>query len=552
MWNALRSDLKEFVSTVTEDTSQVLSKIDDSFPVLNSAAERGLSPEEQEALRRMRLDETYTSPLVVRDDIDDGGAAADEEERLAAQRAVLDAFVASFEVTDDLTKDLDDNPDLRDAYDRLVPDAVSERDFWMRYAYRCDADRIAAEWDSDDDDDDDEEEEEHQKDRSGAAVAQSLSSVTQFLGGAVKSVAASLKEADVQGGGGGGDDLVAGDVTTTAAGFFGVGGARPPFVMNTAVDEDDDDDAEEELGWDDDEEEDDDRVGDDDAQHQDSTQEEIEFRDAATEQLQEQLKQALEERDQLHETVSMQAKKIVDLMEQVSEGGSEAAERSEVEALKMKLFEAESELAAVKEGLVASPSFEEPSTPKNEEESSSGAAPDAELQRRTEELLAKLNETEGLCASLRDRVSELEGVCAELQNEKEEFVEKVASLQTVIETMEQDKPRAEAQALEVAERQDGLARGLQAKLDVAERRILELEQGLAEASRSANAASPETHESSASGVKVDAPASMEHLGDGAAPLATRATEPPAAAPTPPPVVEKVEGGEEGSDWGDEW
>jgi BSD domain len=386
MWNALRSDLKEFVSTVTEDTSQVLSKIDDSFPVLNSAAERGLSPEEQEALRRMRLDETYTSPLVILDDDDDddddddnvavdgGGTEAEEGQlqRLKSQRAELEEFVANFEVTDDFTKDLDDNPDLRDAYDRLVPDVVSERDFWMRYAYRCDADRIAAEWDSDDDDDDEEEDEAKAKnDRSGAAVAQSLSSVTQFLGGAVKSVAASLKEADVQGRGA--DDLGLGDVstatttTTTAAGFFGVGGARPPFVMNTAVDEDDDEDEapeeEEELGWDDDDDDEDDdddnvRAGDDDGQHQDSTQEEIEFRDAATEQLQEQLKQALEERDQLHQTVAMQSKKIVDLLAQVSEGGGEAADRTEVDELKMKLFEAESELAAVKERLVESPSFE--------------------------------------------------------------------------------------------------------------------------------------------------------------------------------------------------
>ena len=39
----------------------------------------------------------------------------------------------------------------------------------------------------------------------------------------------------------------------------------------------------------------------------------IEFKDAATEQLQEQLKQALEERDMLHQTVELQQKQIAEL-----------------------------------------------------------------------------------------------------------------------------------------------------------------------------------------------------------------------------------------------
>ena len=38
MWNALRSDFQEFVSTVADDTSNVLSKIDTG---LNDGGERG-------------------------------------------------------------------------------------------------------------------------------------------------------------------------------------------------------------------------------------------------------------------------------------------------------------------------------------------------------------------------------------------------------------------------------------------------------------------------------------------------------------------------------
>jgi hypothetical protein len=528
MWNALRSDFKEFVSTVTEDTSQVLSKIDDSFPVLaapkdgDEESQEGISPEEEEAQRRMQLEETFTTPLVLDEDAD---------LYTEARKAELDEFVSAFEVTDELEQELESYPELHDMYRRLVPDAVPRRDFWMRYAYRCDADRIAADWDE-------QEGGGGANNEPAAAVSQSLSTVRQFLGGAVQSVAASLKEGDVEG-------SVTPDgaaSSASAAGFFGVGGARPPFVLNTAVDEDDDDEeeeAEEELGWDDDEEDE------DDEKQQDSTHEEIEFRDAATEQLQEQLKQALEERDQLHETVAMQAKEIADLLAQGGEGAGAATDGgADVEALKLKLFETESELAAVKARLLSSTSFEEPPSPEKQE-SIPGTAPDAELRQQAEELQTKLEQAELLCTELQGQVSELQGACSNLGAEKDALAAELVSLRSALEATEQDGSREAAEAREDAAKQRSAAEEAQAKLELAEQRILELERSLAEASRTASAASPETHESSASGVRVEAPASMERAAQALAAS-------PATLPQETPPVVASQDGEEGSDWGDDW
>lgn len=298
MWSALKSDLTEFVSTVTEDTTSALNQMDENFD------EEDPSPEEQEVLRRIQLPETYTAPLKT--------AQEDEEEG-----AKVDAFLQDFSVesnTEDISRLLQENPDtLQKHMDELVPTTVSYEDFWQRYYYRCDAERISQEW------------EEEEEDDQGPGPMNKLGSL---LGGAVKAVSASLAEDDD------GVKLAAGEATgkSTAASFFQ--GARPPFVMNTAVSDDDEDEDEEELGWDDDDEEE---------EEEEETEEQIVFNDPEIEKLQEQLKQAQEERDQLQQTVHMQSKEITDI-----KNSDEVHTKDEVDQLKIQLFEKESELAAVK------------------------------------------------------------------------------------------------------------------------------------------------------------------------------------------------------------
>jgi chromosome segregation ATPase len=244
----------------------------------------------------------------------------------------------------------------------------------------------------------------------------------------------------------------------------------------------------------------------------------------------------------------MQSKKIVDLMAQAQEGGGSVTTEkgAEVEALKLKLFEAEAELAAVKERLLSSTSFEEPPTPKTQV--THEAVPDEELQRRAEELQTKLHQAELSASQFQGKVSELEGICSTLRSENEDAAAQIATLTSALAALEEDKSRSETFANERATQQQVEAREAWSKLEVAEQRILELERSLAEFSRTASTASPDTHESSASGVRVEAPTSLEH----ASVLAVPSLQPVPSPAAAPPAAGAPEQGEEGSDWGDDW
>eukprot|EP00522_Entomoneis_paludosa_P018384 CAMPEP_0172452988 /NCGR_PEP_ID=MMETSP1065-20121228/10488_1 /TAXON_ID=265537 /ORGANISM="Amphiprora paludosa, Strain CCMP125" /LENGTH=449 /DNA_ID=CAMNT_0013205141 /DNA_START=120 /DNA_END=1469 /DNA_ORIENTATION=+ len=304
MWNALTSDLNEFVSTVAGDTSETLNRMDESFP--DGGKKEQISPAAEERLRRMDMHETFDSPLVSEEDPED-------------YKKDVEAFLSDFSIdaqTDEIAKLLEENPDtLKLAFEALVPTKVKYEDFWQRYFYRCDEERIAAEI----------EEEEREEAAAREQAFKSLSSVGNLLGGAVKAVSASLTE----------DSSKANKDSSfqlnqaSNPGIFGPGG-RPPFVMNTAVSEDEEE--EEELGWDDDEEDD---------EAEEDQEDQIEFNDAVTDKLKEELKLAIEERDQLHETVKMQQNEIASLK-------TNGAESTEIEQLKTSLFEKESEIAALR------------------------------------------------------------------------------------------------------------------------------------------------------------------------------------------------------------
>jgi hypothetical protein len=345
MWNALRSDMKEFVSTVTADTSTVLSTLDANFPddpeVLDSDDEVDASkdmdtPHAQEALRRMNLTETFITPLEVVESEDD-----DDAEAVEMEKKELAEYLESFSIdakTDEIAQLLSDHPGtLKVMFEDIVPATVSYEHFWQAYFYRCDADRIERQW---------AEEDERARAARQARMTAGISSVKNFWGGAVQAVSASLSESDDQVDGSTGQVM-------EKKGIFGATG-RPPFVMNTAVDEDDEEE-EEELGWDDDDDDLDDLDNDEEESGVESSMEQIEFSDQATEKLQEELRQALEERDQLHETVELQHN-VISLLQSEKDAGAGAGNASgegnniEVETLKMQLWEKDSELAAMKAG----------------------------------------------------------------------------------------------------------------------------------------------------------------------------------------------------------
>jgi hypothetical protein len=311
MWQALRSDLKEFVAVVTDPNNSKDGDDDD-----REEEEEEVSPALEEALHRMGLDETYTQPLL------DLGTDVDESTDIdsVAQKEGQD-FIDSFSLDlyeEEIAAALETHGEtLQPILQRLVPEVVSRKDFWMRYFFHCSLDRIQQEIA--------EQESRERFDR----MSESLRGVKSFFGGAVQSVANSILEDDE-----GGFPAISPFHMNSA------GTRRPPFVMNTAVDEDDDEENEA-LGWSDDEDED--------------AEAQIEFKDAATERLQEQLKQALEERDMLHQTVELQQTQIAEL----SDASRSLNTGDDVEQLKMQLFELESELAAFRSKEMDSPAPKE-------------------------------------------------------------------------------------------------------------------------------------------------------------------------------------------------
>jgi BSD domain len=360
MWNFLKADLQELVSVVKEDAAslgipvaendtagaseeneaqKLLGAIGNAPPPVNPT--KGAAQKEVEW--RMNIPETFTVPLLPEEllpnkqvepnnELDaeetaDGTDEAKESEEYDPEDddeiKDIQEYLSVFNIdeqTDAIANALEQYPDsLRVQFETLVPEHVTYQEFWERFFYRCDIDRVEREWMA-------------EEERARMARKQLVSNVTSFFGGAAKAVAAGVANALTE-------DDAGGHNTAHPSGaglgsIFGAGsGHRPPFVMNTAVDEDDDDE-EEQLGWDDDDDDDEEEIVYDDFSGQarrfedvDEREEQIEFKDVALESLKEQLKQALEERDLLHQTVELQTKEISSLKE-VASNAAAAAESS--------------------------------------------------------------------------------------------------------------------------------------------------------------------------------------------------------------------------------
>ena len=323
--------------------------------------------------------------------VDGGGDVAHSSSSLAL---ILEKDVDS--KTQDIVSLLQEDTLLEATFSRLT-DQVEYKDFWIRYFVRLDQEEsitrtyeiyypkqiqlLQQQHQQLQDDNEATRRRGHEMDTAGKA----LKSVTSFLGGAVKRL---IQEEQIE------DDIddiqhdnknEKGKSAVGGGGplsFFQVSG-RPPFVLNTAVsdvdgeveDEEDDD----QLGWDDDDDDDDDDDGNIGAQNDEDRDGQIEFKDAEKERLQEELEQAMAERDMLHKTVEMQTEEL----KKLKEGVASRDESKQVDALKMSIFEKDSELAALRARLQDDQDRTE-ADHGNEEEL-------VTLRRETEELKTRLS-----------------------------------------------------------------------------------------------------------------------------------------------------------------
>lgn len=403
MWSALKADLGEFVATVKDESATVLT------PQQQREADEDsqFSREQQENEHGIIMGED--GEVIYEDD--DGGAMMEEIDRLVreeetftepldAQDEEVMAFLKDFDVeqkTNDISKLLKEYPEtLQVQFEYLVPTQISYKEFWERYYFRCDEERIQRHW---------EEEQEALRKAREEAIANTVRGVKNLFGGAVKAVSSTLQAADD-----GVDAVTASPFESTpppsgtGGGLFGAAG-RPPFVMNTAVDEDDDE-SEEELGWDDDEDDLDEEEEEEEYEEQES--EEITFSGGKSEEIEkltEQLSQAMEERDQLHNTVEMQVQEISRLKSGDTSGPASKASDDALEKLKMQLFEKDSELAALKASL------EDTQDDSKDGASRKDAAKLASQERELEQLREAVGSKDSEITALKE---ELDGASAQI------------------------------------------------------------------------------------------------------------------------------------------
>ena len=471
MWNALRFDFQEFVSTVADDTSNVLSQLDTG---LNDGEGGSNNNDDEDGEQQESNPVDHTELKQIMSLLRDHPGTYTEDLADEDEKEQVEAFLEDFSIdakTDEIAQVLEAHKDtVQKHFADLSPTQVSYEDFWKRYFYRCNEERIARQL---------AEETERARQARAEAIQGGIDAVTNLFGGAVKAVTSTIApEADR----GSGENAAGRNVN-----FFGAGG-RPPFVMNTAVDESGDDD-EEDMGWDDDDSED--EEFDEGPSEVDSKTEQIEFTDKVSEDLQARLKQATEERDQIQQTVHMQAEETKALKSQLAVGGEGSGEApanaSDIEEMKMKLFEKEAELAAIKS---------KGSDDDMEDEGDKLSSLARELGNLSEDQLAQLKaEVFGISeetkqadadtvAALEQQIQELtqslatkDAVLAEASKNEDnlEAEERLASLEQQVQELTQSLATKDAALAEATKNEDS---GEAEKLAALEQQVQELTQSL--------------------------------------------------------------------------
>jgi len=315
----------------------------------------------------------------------------EEDEEPEEDEEEIKQYLAEFDIqskTEQISTLLSDYPHLADNFETLVPVVVTYEQFWQRYFYRCDPQRIIKEW---------QDEDERARLKRQELIGKGVKSVQNMFGGALQA----FKKVTVQDGGKKEESIYekyqaeleekqkAMLPTSTednqndkggigkrlgALGFFG-GTGRPPFVMNTAEsdneediyeedDEEEYEEEEEELSWGSDDDEEEEEEDDDDESSDengvDKSEQEIVFtspeaKSTEVEKLREELSDAQQDRDQLNETIKKQAVELAKYKDTASSAsntgtGTDVGD-AERERLQMQIFEKDSELAALKASL---------------------------------------------------------------------------------------------------------------------------------------------------------------------------------------------------------
>mmetsp|Transcript_8820 Transcript_8820/g.12536 ORF Transcript_8820/g.12536 Transcript_8820/m.12536 type:complete len:688 (-) Transcript_8820:193-2256(-) len=558
MWQALRSDLKEFVSSVAVDGEGLVDSVTDnkssyssseldaekeSAPGSEDSSQEGLTRSsdddelllgadgevayvgnyvEAEVERRIKLKETYTSPLFNHEvngekfaiptklgsnknsesccgeenpkpDSSENPDMTDSIKTEASENVQImdenhtdqDAgqSLTNIQETEKFVSDMDDVESDHDAlkflnffdistktdeishilqkypdsvgifFEELVPITVTYEQFWQRYFYRCDPDRIQAEWDKND--------EELLRERQ-EIIDKGVESVKNLWGGALKVGGGALKafknvgkqedhkvgsktyekyQAEVEQQQKAVEAKIndaSGDNKSFKSVGLGIGlfQGRPPFVMNSTdsgdedeeiMDEEDyEEEDEEDLGWGSDDEDEDfssEATSDQNEIDQNESEQEITFSssDNVIEERAEEIVALKEEREQLKSTIENQEKEISKLTSSISISINEK-DLSEIEHLKMVIFEKDSELAALHASL-----------DDNHEESSTNQKAEAKISAQSRDI-------------------------GRLQTQLLEKNDEILKISRKLESYSEDKEKAQAGMKRVEELQDKLSK----------------------------------------------------------------------------------------------
>ena len=273
---------------------------------------------------------------------------------------LVKSFLLNFQLeseTENISDVLKEHDSTKNHFENLVPDQVSYEEFWQRYFFRCDRQRVEMklnnEWR--------EKQLQQQEDTNRAFTSSKtisefggglgLSKMKNLFGDVGNAVAAVSKSVQPNR-----SAYETASTKRTAGLASALLGGRPPFVMNTAVDSDiDDNEEEEELGWDSDDE-DYDEEEDSEDENEDEGDEEVVFsspslsRNMNTTADSESIAIA-EENVKLKEIIQNQSKEMEDLRVVISKLKNNTTpnsnEFSKIEQLETLLFEKDAEIAAL-------------------------------------------------------------------------------------------------------------------------------------------------------------------------------------------------------------
>ena len=434
MWAALKSDISEVISSIKEEGAAVLddtpntnnkksdesslveptkesynddSIIIDDVMILHPSHDvsiEEMTPADHVAFLR-ETEDTYLEPLVpwetngqklpkpTPSDSNQKEPVEEEEDQSTDDYAEEIQFLEEFKIgekTNEIASLLETYPDtIKMFFETYVPESVTYEQFWQRYFFRCDVQRVESHWRKA------EEEKAERERRRREMIQHGVDKATSIFGGAMKSIGQVIAptsqntdstfqkyQKEVQGQNQQLSDQASpsGDKGSSLAfGLFGNAG-RLPFVLDTTCSSDEDSpiksenqplynkvneiEEEEELAWDseDDDEDDDDAEGtvefvdmkSANSQVNTSLQKENDQLKEKIQALEDRLTDSNKERDSLYQTVETQTKELNELkLLRVSSSSNNDIHdlQSQIQTLQMQLFEKESEHAAMKESL---------------------------------------------------------------------------------------------------------------------------------------------------------------------------------------------------------